>query len=249
MSLKMDSSVALKYHLKTFHLAGVWPNVSSKYSILYHSWTLFIFLVLGLLFPLSQILNIIFADSIIEMVDRSVITSSVVVVVIKALNLYIKRKELDDFFSEIKKLDIEIQEESQVQQISTAIKISHKLFFSYLYPYISTCVLLAFQTIYSRPAIRMWSSTYAYPFDWSQKTEIYVTGLFIQGICNTCIVIFAVAADTYGAVLIHILSTHIDILQDRIKKLGKNKNNGDKEPFEQLIFSCKSYESVLRYFI
>lgn len=243
----MDSSKALKYHLKIFRLAGVWPEAASKYFLAYHIWTFFVILLLGILFPFSQILNIFFADSITEMVDRSVITSSVVIVVVKALNLYTKRRELNEFFEIMKELDDEIQEEYQIQRMKSAIKISHQLFFAYFYPYISTCVLLVFQTIYSRPAIRLWSSTYAYPFDWAQKTKVYVIGLFIHGIANTCIVIFAVAADTYGAVLIHILSTHIDILQHRLTELGKNKKFSDKEHFDQLIYCCKAYESILRY--
>lgn len=243
----MDSLLALKYHFKTFSLFGVWLKNEAENSRLYHFWTVIIFIVLGVLFPLSQIVNIIFVNSVTEMVDRSVITSSVVVVVIKALNLYANRKRLTELLNQLTDLDGEINELSHIQHINLAIKFGHRLYFTFLYPYISTCVLLVFQTIYSRPEIRLWSSTYEYPFEWAHQTHIYVIGLFIQGIANTCVVIFAVAADTYGVVLIHLLSKHIVILQDRLECLGQNANQSANEHYNELIFCCNVYEWILKY--
>lgn len=242
----MDSSKALKFHIKTFRVAGVWPSETSSRSLLYDIWTVLVLIVLGFFFPISQILNIFFAHSIMEMVERLVITSSVVVVVLKGMAIYSTRKGLNEFFEINKGLDSEIRDDSQILQMNKTIKIGHQLYFSYLYPYISTCVLLVFQTIYSKPESRMWSSTYAYPFEWAQQTNIYVGGMFVHGIANTCIVIFAVAADTYGVILLQILSTHIDILQERLKFLGYAKELCDDEHFNQLICRCKSYESILR---
>lgn len=245
----MDSSKALKYHIKTFRLAGVWPVKSERYPLLYHIWTIIVFVLLGILFPFSQVLNIFFADSIMEMVDRSVITSSVVVVVIKAVNLYHKRNGLTDLFNELKKLDDDIKETSHIIQMNSTIKIGCQLYFTFLFPYISTCIVLVFQTIFSKPESRLWSSTYAYPFDWTHETHIYISGLFIQGIANSCIVIFAVAADTYGVILIHIISTHIGILQERLERLGKTEHTSAQERFDELIYCCKSYDSILRWSI
>lgn len=242
----MDSLKALKYHFKTFQVAGVWPSKNEHQDfLLYRIWTVVIFLTLGFLFPISQILNIFFANSIIEMVDRSVITSSVVVVVVKGMALYTTRKGLNDFFETIKGLESEIYDESHITKMNKTIKIGHQLYFSYLYPYISTCVILIIQTIYSKPESRMWSSTYAYPFEWAQRTDIYVGGLFVHGFANTCIVIFAVAADTYGVILIQILSTHIDILQEHLKCLGNARELSTVGHFNQLISHCKKYESIL----
>lgn len=242
----MDSSKALIFHFKTFRVTGVWPKESTSRSLLYNIWTVLVLIVLGFLFPITQILNIFFAHSVTEMVDRLVITSSVVVVVLKGMAIYSTRKGLNEFFEIIKGLDSEIHDDSQILQMNKTIKIGHQLYFSYLYPYISTCVLLVFQTIYSKPETRMWSSTYAYPFEWAQRTNIYVGGMFAHGIANTCIVIFAVAADTYGVILLEIISTHIDILQERLKHLGNAKELHDDEHFNQLICCCKSYESILR---
>lgn len=205
------------------------------------------FFILGILFPISLILNFFFVDSIIEMVDRSVITSSVIVVVLKALNLYATRSGFDEFLKIIKILDGEIHEESHIFQMNATIKLSHQLYFCYLFPYVSTCGLLAFQTLFSAPANRLWQSTYSYPFKWAQNNQIYTSGLFIQGFANTCIVFFAVAADTYGVILIHILSTHINILQERLKILGKPKHFTAEDNFNQLIYCCKIYENILRY--
>lgn len=243
----MDSSKALKYHIKTFQVAGVWPtSLASPYSLLYQVWAVLIFLALGILFPLSQILNIFFAQSVAEMVDRSVITSSVVIVVVKGAVLHTTQKGLNQYFKLIKRLDSEVQDEKDIEQMNKTITIGHQLYFSYLYPYISTCVLLVFQTVYSKPENRMWYSTYAYPFDWAKRSNVYVCGLFLQGFANTCIVLFAVAVDTYGVVMLQILSTHIGILQERLKSLGNAKEQSTGEHWNELISGCKSYENILR---
>lgn len=180
------------------------------------------------------------------MVDRSVITSSVVIVVVKWVVLYTTQKGLNQFFELIKRLDSEIQDKKHIDQMNKTIKIGHQLYFAYLYPYISTCVLLVFQTIYSKPENRMWYSTYAYPFDWAKRSNVYVCGLFLQGIANTCIVLFAVAADTYGVVMLQILSTHIGIAQDRLKCLGNSEELSKAEQWNELISGCKTYENILR---
>lgn len=141
-------------------------------------WTIFVLLILGILFPLTQILNIFYAGSVMEMVDRSVITSSIVIVVVKAINLYATRKGLNELFYVIKGLDGEIHDECHILYMNATIKLGHQLYFTYLCPYISTCVLLLFQTIFSMPENRMWSSTYGYPFEWAHNEYIYL-GRFI----------------------------------------------------------------------
>lgn len=243
----MDSLVALKYHFRTFFLFGLWSKNQAENSHLYHFWTALVFFVFGIFFPLSQIVNVFFVNSVTEMVDRSVITSSVVVVVIKALNLYANRKKLTELLNQLKDLDGEINELSHIQHLNSAIKIGHRIYFTFFYPYILTCVLLVFQTFHSRPEIRLWSSTFAYPFEWAHQTNVYISGLFIQGIANTCVVIFAVAADTYGVVLIQLLSMHIVILHERLECLGQNVNQSTNEHFSELIFCCSVYERILRY--
>lgn len=243
----MDSSTALKYHLNTFKLAGLWPTIESNVHHLYHLWTVLIFLVLGILFPLSQMLNIYFADTITEMVDRSIITSSVVVVVIKALNLYTNRNKLMEFFVNLKELDDEITETIHLQRLNSTVKLGQRLYFLFLYPYILTCILLVFQTIYSSPAIRLWMSTYAYPYEWAHQTPIYMSGLIGQAIANTCIVIFAVAVYTYGVVLIHLLSTHIGILHNRLERIGNYTQQTLDDNYNDVILCCNIYERILRY--
>ncbi|XP_031621607.1 odorant receptor 33a-like [Contarinia nasturtii] len=176
------------------------------------------------------------------MVDRSVITSSIITNVVKALNLYATRSGLNEFLMVIKGLDAEIHDESHIFKMNATIKLGHQLYFWYLGPYVSTCVLLVFQTIFSSPVNRMWQSTYSFPFEWAQQHQIYTSGLFIQGFANTCSVIFAVAADTYGVILIQILSTHIKILHERLEILGTLRH---EKNFNKLIYCCKIYENIL----
>lgn len=226
-------------------MAGFWP-MPTRFRVFYYMWTMLIFITIGTLFPISQIVNIFFAKSVTEMAERMVITSSVIVVAAKAFILYINRKGLDDLLQLLKDLDGEIQERSHINQLNSAVKLGRQMYIAYLFPYISTCVLLVFQTIYSRPENRMWSSTYAYPFEWAQRPAVYVSGLFIHGFSNTSIVIFALAVDTYGVILIHIVTTHIVILQERLQLLGKNRSLSDAEQYNQLVYCCKLYEKILK---
>lgn len=241
----MDSSKALKYNLRTFTFVGLWPLKSLRYPFLYNFWAVIVWLILGILYPCTLILSLFFADSIYEMAEHLVLTSSVVVLVIKAINLLLNRKELRQLFGQLEELDGDIREEPHVAQMQALILMSHRLYFSFLCPYIFTCVLLVFQAIFSSPETRMWSSTYSYPFDWAHFTYIYVSGIFFQGICNFFIVFFAVAADTYGVILIYILVAHIDILHRRLERLGKCYHKAGSEPYGDLIYCCKAYEKIL----
>lgn len=242
----MDSSKALKYHFKTFTFVGLWPKSSIRYPFLYIFWAVIVWLILGIFYPLSLILNLIFAESIFEMAERLVITSSVVVLVIKAINLISNRNGLRQLFVQLKELDDGISDELHVAEMQSVIQISHRLYFSFLCSYISTCVLLVFQAIFSKPETRMWSSTYSYPYDWAHLSYVYVSGIFFQGISNHCIVVFAVAADTYGVILIHILAAHINILHSRLERLGKCVRQSGREQYYDLIYCCKVYEKILR---
>lgn len=242
----MNSLETLKYHFKTFHFTGALPP--PEQTVFHKIWSWIFFLIVGVLFPFSQILSIFFAKSINEMVDRLIITSSAVVVVAKGLNLYTKCQQLMDFFAILRLLDREITETRHINQFNKVIRDAHRLYYLFLYPFIATCVLLVFQTIYSRPEIRLWSSTFTYPFEWAQDVCIYVGGLFFQGIANTSMVIFAVSVDTYGVILIHVVTSHIKVLNESLEQLGaKYSHFQSKQAINELIYYCKVYENILRY--
>lgn len=244
---EMDSTKSLKYQLKTFRILGAWKK-PSKFSIFYTIWTMILFVIVGFLFPLSQILSIFFASSISEMVDRMVITSSVVIVVVKAINVYTKQEKLQEFFHVIKRLDKKITEEAHIAQFNEIIKFSQQMYFSFFYSFLSTCVVLVFQTIYSKPSRRLWSSTYSYPYEWAQHPYVYVGGLFFQGIANTIVVLFAVSTDTYVAIFNHVLAGHIDVLNDRLQHLGDKEFavDADKYHYDELVQCCRIYRDILR---
>lgn len=243
----MDSAEAIKYQLITFRIFGTWQK-PSKFSIFYTIWTLTLFIFVGILFPLSIMLSVVFSNSISEMVDRMAIASSVIVVIVKAINVYKEQKKLEEFFHVAERLDKEITENDHISMFNGMLRFSQQIYFTFFYSFLSAWSMLVFQAIYSRPSSRLWSSTYSYPYEWAHHPYVYAGGLFFQGISNACIVIFSISTDTYVAVLNNVLAGHISILNNRLKRLGHTevKVDSEKYHYEELVRCCRIYQDILR---
>lgn len=248
----MDSLELLRNHINTFKLFGLWPYFQLKPSLWYRLWSFITFITIGILFTLSLILSVFYSSSVDKIVDNLIITSSVVVVILKGINLFVNKSKLLELFQLLHRIDSQIHEEKHLSKFSIIFRDCRYLYTAYLYTFMPTVIMLIFQVIFSRPERRMWNSTYLYPYDWAKDPYAYYGGIVFQGISNCCVCYFAISVDTYGIILIKILEGYVEILCDRVQKLGK-KDVLAMVPthllYSDLINCCKSYENLLRYVI
>lgn len=232
---KMETfGVLRKVMIRPFELFGVWPKSSSP--LLYHLWTLTMFLVVGIAFPFSQLINCLFVDSVAAFVGILLVTSTVTVVVAKSVIIYKKRSKLVRLLSILKRLDSEVHELDHVEILNRVLRQCLKIYYLFLFIYVFACVILTFQALLVPKEYRMWPSTVMYPYKWAQVEGVYIGGIVFQGIANTLICVFSGSGDTYGINLSNILVAHIRILCLKLERLRET----------EIVKCCQTYEDILR---
>lgn len=245
----MNSRESLKWHILFFKICGVWHPEHG--SILYTLWSLFFSFIVYIAFSISLLVCVFFVDSVNKIVDHMIITSSVIMVAVKAYNVLVMRKQFDELLILMQELDDSTTIEEHRNIFQPIFKESDFLFKFFCFSYLSTWSAIALQVIVSPPDERTWPSTYLYPIKYLHHPFIYVGGLFCQGISNFFVCSMDVAEDTYGASLLHILGGHIMALGQRLSDLGNTnkirQNTVDSYQHKfQLIECCKRYILILR---
>lgn len=230
-------------HLFAFKVCGLWET--EKSSNLYKLWSLFFSYVICIGFPISQIICVFYVNSVNQVVDHLVLTSTVAVVPFKAFNVLYNRKKFEQLLVNLRQMDeksfIEFPSRSAIKKKSFFIT------FMFLCAYLSAWILVALQVIFSPPNARIWSSTFLYPHEWFHHPVIYVGGLCYQCYSNFMLCFLDAFVDTYGAILLIILDGHIQSVGNKLQSIGQNardskymKNN------EELLAICRAYEVCLR---
>lgn len=232
---KMETfRVLRKVMIRPFELFGVWPKSSSP--LLYHLWTLTMFLVVGVAFPLSQLINCLFVDSVDAFVAILLVTTTATVVVAKSVIIYKKRSKLVRLLDILRRLDSEVHELDHVEIMNRVLRQCVKIYYLFLFIYVLACAILTFQVLLVPKEYRVWPSTSMYPYKWAQVESVYIGGFAFQGIANTLICVFAGSGDTYGINLSNILVAHIRILCLKLERLSET----------QIVKCCQIYEDILR---
>lgn len=239
----MDSRQILKWHINIFRAYGMWrPKNKSKlydfYVIIYS-----IFFNVGL--PLSELVCVLFVGSVDAIVDNLVLTSSVILVVLKTFNVLVKQKIFYEVFDILKELDETITPKDHKIFVQISKRSSFWLLF-FLIDFVSCWAISLFQVIVSDAKYRIWSSTYLYPAGILHHPIIYFSGVVFQGIGHFIQVTLNPAVDTYGAALIDLINGHINVLSRELNSLGYSVEEMESSQHQKLalIHICKKYASI-----
>lgn len=213
-------------------------------SICYNIRTILVLLLIGITFPVSQISGIFFMTTLNQVVECLIILSSVIVVILKGINLYTQQNKMLELLRSIEKTEKSIILPSHQDKFKEIFRSCRRIFNSYMIGYMFTIFSLVLQAIFSSRDKRSWSSTYIFPYDFAQRSDVYFGVLVFQGLSNICVCLFAVAADTYGVVFTQILVGHVDVLGARLSQLGRSKDS--ILLYKEIIDCCKSYITILR---
>lgn len=243
----MDSRLVLKWHIRVFKLCGLWPPEGG--SILYSIWVVFFTLTVYIGFPISQLISVLWIDSVNAAVDNLIITSSVIMAVVKGLNVLAKKKTFVELLHLMKELDSTVTPAEHNRIFKRKFLVSDGLILLFCVSYIGSWTCIVIQVIMSDPEHRLWSSTYLYPSDFLHHSGIYLGGIIFQSISNFLVVIVDIVADTYGASLLHVLDGHIEILSEHLQALGKDcdKTEDFQHQHTILIELCEKYLLIIRF--
>lgn len=244
----MDSRLVLKWHLRVFKMCGLWPpEEKGTASILYNIWTVIFTLAVNFAFPISQIICVLWVDSVPAAVDHLVITSTVIMAVVKGLNVLAKKKTFVELLRLMKELDATVTPDEHEKIFKQKFFVSDGLLLLFCANYIGSWLCVAIQVIMSSPEHRLWSSTYLYPSEFLHNHRIYFGGIIFQAISNLFLVFVDIVVDTYGASLLHVLGGHIEVLGQHVQKLRENCTKINEHQEKALIDLCKRYLLIIRF--
>lgn len=256
----MDSLKVLKYHVNIFKVFGLWPTQTTSIWYTFYSYAVIILILIG--FPGTLLVSVIFVNSLNQIVDNLVITSSLAMAGLKGINVLIQRKNIRKLFVIIQRLDAEC-DSSKINFFDDIFKESKILLKLFMYAYLLAYTCLGSQSVWSKKGQGLWSSTYFLPFQFADNQLLYNIVFVHQAISNCIICIIDAAVDTYGVILCHILGGHIDVLGSRLKSLGyypkctntnrivndievkMDKRNGQIICIDELRKCVKTYETCL----
>lgn len=239
----MYSIGILKYHILMFKVCGLWPNERSSW--LYDCWTFIFIVFVAIGFPLSQLVCVLFVDSIDSMVENLILSSTVVTASIKGINILIQKRKLVELCNIFNAMDdnVAINKQKYREIFDPIFKSGKRISMMFVCAYSTAWLILVLQVIFSRVENNVWSSTYLYPSDYLHKPSIYVGGLFYQAISNLFLCLFDAAFDTCAVILLNLLVGHINVLKIQLQEFDSDK----LKQYQSLIRFCENYKDVVRY--
>lgn len=237
----------LKYHILMFRICGLWSYKNSSW--LYDCWTMIFSVVVAICFPLTQLACVLFVETVDEIVEHLILSSTVAMVSVKAFNVLIQKRKLVQLFDDLKSMDENVAIESGkyreiFENVSKKCNFLSQSFFG---AYIMSWSILFLQIFISKVEDRGWWSTHLFPSPFLQQPLVYWSGMVYQAASNLIICTFAAAADTYVVVLINILVGHIDALKVQLTEFAVSGDieNGTKD-YQALVRFCEKYKTILR---
>lgn len=217
----MNSRKVLKWHIRVFKICGFW--LPEDESTLYNFYTIIFSILVFVGLSTSQLISVFYLDSINAIVDHLILTSTNIMMSIKAFNLLYKRKVFAKLLQLMKQMDNTVSDDEEKSIFRPLFIDSDRMLLIFLIDYAFSWIFVAIQVIMSPPKTRIWSSTFFYPVEILHRPNIYIGGILFQAISTIFLIIFSVAGDSYGASLLHILGGHLNVLGSHIRNFGKNE--------------------------
>lgn len=232
-------------HVFALRVMGLWPLPDDQR---WYKWlTITFFLVVGILFPLTQFVNIFYANSMEEILDSLFLTMTHWANIYKAAIIYWHRNSIREVFRTheilIRDGDRNATNNDRVAWINIYIHIILSIL------YFNWWVLLVVQIIFSKPFDRMHSSTSRLPYEYLQRSSINLTALMYQIVCDVGHTFCAGVEDAFYIALMNTTCGHVAELKTRLQNMGREFVQGENRNakfYKDLSECCKRYENCLR---
>lgn len=247
----------LKSNVVLYRVSGMWPPLKRSY--LYPLLSIAILLIIGIGYPFSQLMNIVFIDSIDIITDQCLISSTVVAGTVKGVNIYLQQSKLRKIFQLHKEMSEKWARGTDVREhFKTIAKNNVRILNLFIWMYMAGGTGVALQTIFSTPEKRLYASTYYVPFEFGKNPAVYFSVIVFQVICSFFYCFWNAIEDTYPVILILILCGHLDTLQTQLANLGVKEDAADtgigrdrlsRKYYTELGNCVSYYQSCLRLVI
>lgn len=246
---QLDGSIPIGFstHVFVLRITGLWPMPRHD-SPWYYRLTIAIFLLTGLIYPVSLTVNIFFANTIEEAMDHVFLSSTVWLTAIKAAVVYWRRDSIHDLF----RIHVGLLKSatSNTDTYETVIRNNVRVHLAMATLYHLTSFVFVVQSCFSQREDSLWPSTLHFPYAFAQKRSVYWIVLVYQMICGQSITVWVAVQDAFFIALIGTVCHHVAQLKQRLRHLGGGRvdSNNDRDLlfYKGLVECCRHYEACLR---
>lgn len=234
------------YLFNTFRYLGINPPPLSKWNPLYYLGSVIINTCVVILTPIAFILSYILLYK--QMTMEQLLTSLQVAINVcglppKLLTIAMSLKRLRKAEKIMKTLDERCDLELEFRQIRQCTVIGNRLTMFYICFY----VLYSILTTSSAVALKQPPYSLYMPFmDWRNSEWEFGLQTFIEFMLMNIICLHQAADDCYAVIYVYILRTHMQILVERVRRLGNDFKKSHDEHYEQLVLCIKDHQNLLR---
>lgn len=217
----MQTEKILRYHFKIFEMFGV--SEPENVSILYRIWQIICLISVGLLFPLTLFMAIIYAEDREAALKIPLLMCTLISVNIKCVLIAYNRAKFDKLLAILREMDdyVDSTEESLMGNNFRTCRRIHLTFSGFYY----IAYLVGLLEFLSSGVGLFWPSTKSWPWEWAQSPQAFFSVKIFQITTNAINCILAALTDSIPSILCLILDGHLAILGQKLRRLHHDKNN------------------------
>lgn len=250
-AIETSSSLeVMSFHLRAWKICGLWPNVDDSRP--YTAYTFLLWTSCFIVFPLLIAMQLIFAATLKEFIEIALILPTAMVGVKGAL-IIINRKKLLALFALMRRLDSVVTLDEHKATVQEQIRGSRFLLLLLSGEYIISMAANILVPLLSTERVLMFGLPRFDPIDYKNSAVGFWFIIGYQAIACSMIAFTSVSMDVYGLALFKIVGAHIDVLGDKLERIGRtaepvNKvwNRDDKwQRFNEMeLNNCIEYHNL-----
>lgn len=231
---KVVSSNAFKFHFTFWRILGVLPINSC--SILFA-----VIIILSSSLPLGMTILVFSLDNLKDIMSNLAVNITAIAINLKFLNIFLRRRKIVDINIWVHQLDTRANSDEEQECLRSAVRRAHKIFYLTLVLFAGAVALGELLALLSNGERLMGPAWY--PFDWRNSNLAFLIVHMHQIVVLSLYILQNVSNDTFPAVYVIILSSHVETLNIRIRRLGVNSANSQN--FGNELIQCIKDQQML----
>ncbi|CAD7085719.1 unnamed protein product [Hermetia illucens] len=187
-----------------------------------------------------------YLDSLKDILSNLSVNITCIAVNLKFGVILFRRRNILDVNTWVDRLDTRASSAQEQECLRSAVQIAHKMFYLTCVMFTGAVILGEFGALLSHGKAIMFPAWY--PFDWEHSSWKYLIVHVHQTIVSVLFVLQNVSNDTFPAIYMLVLTSHVKTLNIRIRRLGLDAAESWQDTSAELIQCIKDQQMLVAYF-
>lgn len=223
---KVVSSDAFKFQFKFWRILGVYPVNGCRFLYI-------LIITLSTSVPVGMTVYLFYVDQLKDILSNLAVNITPIAINVKFANILFRRKIILDVTPWVQQLDTRATSAQEQKCLRWGVQTAHKMFYLTCGMYIVAVVLGELGALLSHEKKMMLPAWY--PFDWKHSTWKYFIVHLHQSVALVLYVLQNVSNDTFPAIYMLVLKSHVKTLNIRIRRLGLDTTESSQVTCAELI--------------